>query len=115
MRLAIHLERFRDGWLVFTDHIERLPLWTDYLVVELHVSEESPEDYQIWAKWLSENPGSAHLGSGGFTKVDAFGFGDSEADFVIKLPEAALKLFGPEAAIRLETFFWNDWFQQPVS
>jgi hypothetical protein len=35
IRLAVFKQTFRNGLLVFGDHLERLPLWSDYLVVSL--------------------------------------------------------------------------------
>ena len=35
IRLAVFKQTFRNGLLVFGDHLERLPLWSDYLVVAL--------------------------------------------------------------------------------
>jgi hypothetical protein len=39
IRLAVYKQIYKEGFLIFGDHLERLPMWSDYLIIELKASK----------------------------------------------------------------------------
>ncbi|HEX8523073.1 MAG TPA: alpha/beta hydrolase [Tepidisphaeraceae bacterium] len=107
LRLGCYKQLHRKGFLNLSDHIERLPAWNDYLIIDLTIATEQQrkDTGQIFTArytWHSQGdqpntemkpadkqsrPGEVHL----------------TAD----LPLAAQSVFGKLARIRFETSHWD--------
>jgi hypothetical protein len=102
IRLAVFKQTFRNGLLIFGDHLERLPLWSDYLVVALKpTGPESDTSYEGFYSWASTDaepkiPMSAGSQSNGITTVS------------VQLPEGkARDLIGADAKVTFAASQWN--------
>ncbi|QNI30844.1 lipase [Alloacidobacterium dinghuense] len=103
IRIALYGQQYEKGFLVFGDHIERLPLWSDSLVVQLEqVGEEESTIYRTKYSWASESlepsiPMTPTLMS------------DDES-FYVQAPLPGPKapdLFGTNAAVQFVTTNWR--------
>ncbi len=96
IRLALHsfVKKERD-WL-FGSHIDQLPLWSDYLIVDVTVLDGF---YTAKYAWNYENE-EPHIPINPNPNADGF-----IADIV--LPERGKKVLGNEASVHLEIFSWK--------
>lgn len=101
LRVAVHQQDFKQKIASFTHHMDRLPLWSDYLVVELRPRENGARPgYQISAKWLSEGEDVP------LRPVDSVRTDNGRADYAVPVLPHAAAVLGSKAAIRLETSAW---------
>jgi hypothetical protein len=83
------------------DHMERLPLWSDYLVVELKKAEpEAQVFYYASFRWSSESERKMDA-------VDLTRITESRYDADILLPERAHRTLGNKARIHFITSDWT--------
>jgi len=101
LRVALHRQDFKKGIASLTHHMDRLPLWSDYLVVELCRKENGAQSgYQVSANWLSEGQDVPPR------PVAAVRTDDGRIDYSVPVLPRAAEVLGAEAAIRLETSPW---------
>jgi hypothetical protein len=103
LRIALFVQRYQEGFLLFGDHLERLPLWSDYLVVELRERLEhgGMAPYDVRYAWASDSiepntPMPISRGENGATIL-----------LVPLLPGKAQSLLGSDAVTRFEASAWN--------
>ena len=102
VRLAVFEQRFRRRFLVFGEHIERLPLWSDHLVIELRARPAgSDPKYDAFYSWASENREPE-------TKMDLKVISPARKDASIPVPARAQAVLGNSAKIRFEASGWNE-------
>jgi hypothetical protein len=102
VRLAVFEQRFRRRFLIFGEHIERLPLWSDHLVVELRARPAgSDPKYDAFYSWASERREPE-------TKMDLEVISPIRKDASIPLPARARAVLGNSAKIRFEASDWNE-------
>jgi hypothetical protein len=103
LRIALFMQRYQDGFLIFRDHLERLPLWSDYLIIQL-VGAGGPNNPLSGAVycWASE-------------KLDPdapLPFRHSEVDRQSAISDVPLPgskfqaFFGSRASVRIEVSDW---------
>lgn len=99
LRIAVFKQLYVKGIFLFRDHIERLPVWSDYLVVTAKPSPsgEGPF-YEATYSWASQSimPTTPVTIEDRTTSTDA----------VVPLPDRGRSVLGPEARIRFETTDW---------
>jgi hypothetical protein len=102
IRLAVFKQTFRNGLLIFGDHLERLPLWSDYLIVALKPKlSEGRVSYDGFYNWASIDaepkvPMPAGSLSNGVTTVS------------VPLPDGkARDLFGANAKVTFAASQWH--------
>jgi hypothetical protein len=101
LRVAVHQQDFKHGFASLTHHLDRLPLWSDYLVVELSPKQNGAQPgYKVSANWLSEGQDAP------FREARAEPAADGRIDYVVPVLPRASEVLGPHAAIRLETSAW---------
>lgn len=100
LRIAVFKQEYRKGIFLFRDHIERLPVWSDYLVVEAKPSPsgEGPfyEARYAWASRTITPDQQVTLEQASPVQLDA----------VVPLPERGLQVLGAAAKVRFETIDW---------
>jgi hypothetical protein len=98
VRIAVYSQKFEHGFLSLRDHIERLPVWSDYLIVELRVSEgQFPwNPFYSWAS-INREPGNA---------LEIVNVSTDEYDAIAPLPPQGQAALGSEANVRFRTFPW---------
>jgi hypothetical protein len=106
MRLAVYKQWYRKGFLLLRDHLERLPLWSDYIVIELRPPNTEQADqglrYVAFYSWASikRNPDQM--------MTIPPGQNGPELDLIVPLLEGKPKeVLGSQARITLQTFNWN--------
>ena len=105
IRIALFKQQYKKGFLVFGDHLERLPLWSDYLIVQLRETTLSDKQPSLRAGycWASEQIEPTMEMSLQEAKEP-----DSVAKYRIPLPGVKFGNFlGPRAAIRIEASEWT--------
>jgi PGAP1-like protein len=104
IRLALYKQQYEKGFLVFGDHIERLPLWSDSLIVQLEQANDTDLlDYTTKYSWASETLEPS-------TSVKAIARPEGTGLYVhAPLPSVpkVVGLLGKDTAIRFETITWN--------
>jgi hypothetical protein len=101
LRVAVHQQDFKQGFASLIRHIDRLPLWSDYLVVEISMKQGGGQaGYKVSANWVSEGQ-NAPLREVGPERKD-----DGQTIYAIPVLASAQQVLGPDAAIRLETSTW---------
>jgi hypothetical protein len=104
VRLAVFCQKFKEGFLMFRDHIERLPLWSDRVVLELAPAPPgSGVLFLASYSWVSENVEPVTPVELDATDVK----GDGQMDVFINLPPRAHEALGEEARLRFETSSWD--------
>ena len=106
MRLAVYKQWYSKGFLLLQDHLERLPVWSDYLVVELRppTQEERRQElrwvpYYGWAS-VKRDPDQR-------MEIPADQKGP-ESDLLVPLPAGkAREILGQRAQITFQTFDWS--------
>jgi len=102
VRLAVYSKTFEQGFLSLTNHVERLPLWSDYMIAELRPSNGGDYRYDGYFQWasLSVDPGK-------MTKMDTEETPAGTVDGLVPLPERGQRVLGEKARIRLATSDWS--------
>lgn len=98
MRLGVYAERFRKGVLILAGHVEQLPIWSDYVIVDVTTD---PRTQALTARysWASESlEPNRDLE---LTKV-----ADGATAF-LPLPDRARSGLGPTARLRLHASEWD--------
>ncbi len=118
IRLALFKQVYKDGLLLFADHLECLPVWSDYLIIEVKavdipsvdkgrqlVGEPSQTHYTAKYSWasVSLNP-ITELGS--TLQGDKVGSAPTSWRAPLAGPKSA-RVLGPEAAILFEAVTWT--------
>ena len=100
LRIAVFKQLYVKGIFLFKDHIERLPVWSDYLVVNARPSPsgEGPF-YEAKYSWASQSITPTH-------DVTLEPKGKTQLDALVPLPERGRSVLGPQARIRFETTDW---------
>jgi hypothetical protein len=100
LRMAVFKQQYRKGIFMFRDHIERLPVWSDYLVVSAKPSPSGDgpfyEAKYSWASKTIEPEQAMELVPASPVQLDA----------LVPLPERGRSVLGPNARIRFETTDW---------
>jgi pimeloyl-ACP methyl ester carboxylesterase len=103
IRLGLYKQIFERGSLFTADHIEHLPVWSDYLVMELQPTKESTDvlynGFYSWASESREPTNQLIYSSPSEVQTDAF----------VELPERGRQndVLGPRARLYFETFYWE--------
>jgi pimeloyl-ACP methyl ester carboxylesterase len=104
MRIALFQQNYQDGFLVFGEHLERLPLWSDYLIIELRkpANPTSGMLYDAFFCWNSEK----------LEPDDPLPVESNNPNEPIRFlaPLAGTKFvgsLGANAAVRFEASVWN--------
>jgi hypothetical protein len=104
IRLAVFCQKFKEGFLLFKDHMERLPLWADRVILEL--APPPPGGGTLFSarySWVSQNQEPVTD-----VEVDPDDVkGDGKMDVFIDLPTRAHEVLGKDARIRFETSVWD--------
>jgi hypothetical protein len=102
VRLAVYSRTFEQGFLSLTNHVERLPLWSDYMIAELRPSNGGAYRYDGFFQWasLSANPDT-------MTKMDTAETPAGTVDGFVPLPERGRQVLGKNARIKLATSNWS--------
>ena len=108
IRLAVYKQWYKKGFLLLSDHMERLPLWSDYLIVELRPPvpgdpAHAGKRYIPFYSWASESttPDKEMMRKAN----DQNG---KEVDLIVPIPaEKAKPILGPNSHITFQTFDWS--------
>jgi triacylglycerol esterase/lipase EstA (alpha/beta hydrolase family) len=102
VRVAVYSKTFEHGFLSLTNHVERLPLWSDYMIAELRPSTGGTYRYEGYFQWasLSVDPDK-------MTKMDTQQMPAGTVDGFVPLPDRGRQVLGKNARIRLETSNWS--------
>jgi hypothetical protein len=100
LRVAVFKQHYRRGIFLFRDHIERLPVWSDYLVVEAKPSPSGDGPfYEARYSWASRTITPD-------TELQLEQTSPVQLDAVVPLPERGLGVLGANAKVRFETTDW---------
>ena len=103
IRIGVYSKTFDHGFLSLADHVERLPLWSDYLIAELRPSRPgSPYRYEGFFTWASSSVDSKDMIA---MKTEESTGGT--VDGLVPLPDRGKRVLGDKAQIRLETSNWS--------
>ena len=104
LRLAVFCRKFKEGFLMFRDHIERLPLWSDRVILEIVPAPPGAEArYSARYSWVSQN-----LEPVTSVELDATDVkDDGQMDVFIDLPPRAREILSENARLRFETSTWE--------
>ena len=100
LRIGVYKQSYRRGIFLFGEHIERLPVWSDYLVVSAKPSASGDGPYyEALYSWASDSidPGVP------FEQQQA---SPTQLDAIVRLPARAQPVLGSKARIRFETTDW---------
>jgi hypothetical protein len=105
LRIALFKQQYQKEFLVFGDHMERLPLWSDYLMVQLKdiAGSGQPVHFDANYCWVSEKsePDVPLLAENADGK-------SAVAYFKAPLPKTqSSRYVGTDAAVRFEASPWN--------
>lgn len=100
LRIAVFKQKYKRGVFLFRDHIERLPQWSDYLIMQAtpKPSGQGPF-YEGSYSWASQSVVPT-------TRVELQEISDIQLDALVPLPERAQTVLGPAARVRFETTDW---------
>ncbi|RXH55775.1 hypothetical protein [Granulicella sibirica] len=100
--LAVHEQEYKDGHPIMAGHLEQLPLWSDYLIVEIELQAQDAElSYTARYAWASESRAPNRVLELTLSKDR------TRADGSILLPPRASGVLGPTARLHLATFDWG--------
>lgn len=100
-RLAVHSQLYENGVPVMQGHMERLPIWSDYLVVELKKAElDAPVFYYASYRWSSESESAMRVLE--LKRID-----DTRYDADVPLPERSYEALGKSVHIHFATSDWS--------
>jgi hypothetical protein len=100
--LAVHEQQYEGGHPDMAGHLEKVPLWSDYLIVEIELQPEEGEfAYTARYSWASESR----------TPNQPLEFKLSEkkdrADANVPVPARAFPVLGEKARLYLDTYDWE--------
>jgi hypothetical protein len=80
---------------MLSDHVERLPLWSDYVVIDIPLTDKDVPKYC----WLTDSrepntPMTSHPNG-------------KDTDYIVPLPDRARTYLGGKANITFETSDWD--------
>lgn len=100
IRLALHRQTFKDGFVLIGDHIERLPVWSDQLIVDLSDDPKQPGGInKLSYSWNSESPDPT-------TPMGPVSEGADPLVFKVPLPQRARAFLGPGANVSFQASSW---------
>ena len=100
VRLAVFSQTFERGFLSLRDHIERLPVWSDYMIVELRPSTSTDRLWDAFYAWASDSH-EPH------TQLEIIDVSENEVDAIARLPAHGLTALGSDARITFRTYPWS--------
>lgn len=103
--LAVHRIERRDGWLWTRDHLEKVPLWTDNLIVDLFWAQDREERTTYCARygWRSEMPQPDLDPATGLVTSAT----DGGEEGRIPLPDSARAVLGDGAVLVIRASRWT--------
>jgi hypothetical protein len=106
LRLAVYKQWYSKGFLLLRDHLERLPLWSDYLIVELRTPADLQQGQEVrFAPYFTW--GSVRQEPDQPMKIPPNQSGP-ELDLIVPMPAGkALEILGAKAEITFQTFKWS--------
>jgi hypothetical protein len=105
LRIAVYKQKYRKGFLLMQDHLERLPLWSDYLVVELRRAVDGQRTDLLY---IPHYTWSSQSGEPALEMSIPDGQTGAELDLLVPLPDGkAREVLGGKAHIIFQTFDWN--------
>jgi hypothetical protein len=99
LRLGLYRQVYKKGVLFTADHLEHLPLWSDYLILDLKPVENRDELYEVKHSWAS-----ADLEPNQPMTFDAIS--ETQADSHVDLPERGRNYLGSKARMKFQTWYW---------
>jgi PGAP1-like protein len=102
LRLAVYKQKYKKNFLLLRDHLERLPLWSDYLIVGLTPSDTEEIRYKPSYSWasISQTPDQP-------MKIPEQN-SNAEFDVFVPMPEGkAQAVLGSKAQVTFQTFDWS--------
>jgi triacylglycerol esterase/lipase EstA (alpha/beta hydrolase family) len=102
VRLALYSKTFEQGFLSLTNHVERLPLWSDYMIAELRPASAGAYRYDGFFQWASQSVDSDTM-----TKMETEETTAGTVDAFVPLPERGRQVLGKNVRIRLATSNWS--------
>jgi hypothetical protein len=100
LRIAVFKQEYKKGIFLFRDHIERLPQWSDYLVVKATPSPSGDGPfYEGIYSWASNSVDP-------MTPVVLEQASPVQLDALVDLPDRGRAVLGPKARVRFETTDW---------
>jgi hypothetical protein len=98
---VLHLEE-KKRLFSFLDHLETLPEWDDYLIVDVGPGADGKE--HVWVAWQTQNPSvTSSVDPISQVPLEPEGLaGSAGLRFTVPLPDSGLKLLGGGAAIALD-------------
>jgi hypothetical protein len=103
IRLGLYKQVFEEGGLFTADHIEHLPVWSDYLVIEMRPTTSSTDVlYNAFYTWASEGREPDH-------QLEYTSPSDTQTDAFVPLPERGRRdeALGMTARLKFETVYWS--------
>ena len=104
IRLGVFCQKFKERFFVIKDHMERLPLWSDRVILDLTpLPKETGILFSAKYTWVSQSQEPV-------TEVELDPEdvkGDGMMDVFIDLPPRAHDVLGTKARIRFETSKWD--------
>jgi len=94
----------RDGVFSFNEHIEGLPYWSDWLVVDVKECGADTMKYDGTYGWLSEMSGYAAPNHPILNVASAI---ENGVRITIPLPDKAQEKLGSQASVILDTYDWK--------
>jgi pimeloyl-ACP methyl ester carboxylesterase len=100
LRLGLYQQVFKQGMLFISDHIERLPLWSDYLILDLKPTPSEDLLYEVKYSWASEDREPKK-------PMEFMDFSETQSDARVDLPERGRQYLGPKAYVKFESWYWE--------
>jgi hypothetical protein len=102
IRIALYKQQYQKGFLVFQDHMERLPLWSDSLIIQLLQTGDG--SYEATYCWNSENSDPITPMRVMFENTEMAG-----SSFYANLPmnPKASNLLGEKTVMKFATTSWS--------
>jgi hypothetical protein len=101
LRLGVYQQTYEKGRFLIGEHMERLPVWSDYLVVNTTPSKSGQgPSYTATYSWASASIDPK-------TRLVTSAEGADQENAVVPLPARGQSVLGRRASIRFET---TDWF-----
>jgi pimeloyl-ACP methyl ester carboxylesterase len=97
--IAVHRIERRDSILWSHEHLEKIPRWSDHLVVDLQT--DSQLGYRAAYRWLSQSADEPSL------ELDLHDDGDGTSTGRVPLLRAGRDLLGAEAALLVDAGWWR--------
>ncbi|MBV9083154.1 MAG: hypothetical protein JOZ62_10785 [Acidobacteriaceae bacterium] len=104
-KIGLFVQRYEKGFIIFQDHLEQLPLWSDYLIIQLRQPRGESDSSSVLIAdycWASERlePNTPLRPD---PRPD-----EGTASYTIPLPGTKFQdHLGPEASVRIEVSIWQ--------